>query len=484
MNPPCEESQRNLVSREASLQAFFDLSPDLLCIRSSNGYFEEVNSVWKSTLGWTLDELRSRPWLDFVHPDDVAFTFDIECQCHSAKASPTPIQLKNRYRCRDGSYRWLSWRLSAYENGVSYGIAQDVTESNWRGSGAYRTEVQETVKLRDQALTASSVGIVIADARLPGMPLIYVNPAFERITGYSAAEVLGYNCRFLQGKQTSQHAVDQLRAAIKAGKHCTVTLLNYQKDGTPFWNELTISPIHDDDNNLTHFVGIQSDISDRIRAEQALRLEQQKSERLLLNILPKPIVEQLKQFEGSLAQQFAEATILFADIVGFTPLSAQIAPLELLNLLNQIFSAFDQLAEKHGVEKIKTIGDAYMAVGGLPVAKDNHAEAIAQMALDMQQAIQQFQTEQGESFQIRIGINTGPVVAGVIGIKKFSYDLWGDAVNVASRMESSGLPGRIQVTAATKERLQDKFLFEERGAILVKGKGRMINYWLIGKKVD
>jgi class 3 adenylate cyclase len=159
-------------------------------------------------------------------------------------------------------------------------------------------------------------------------------------------------------------------------------------------------------------------------------------------------------------------------------------PLELLNLLNQIFSVFDQLAEKHGVEKIKTIGDAYMAVGGLPVAKDNHAEAIAQMALDMQQAIQQFQTEQGESFQIRIGINTGPVVAGVIGIKKFSYDLWGDAVNVASRMESSGLPGRIQVTAATKERLQDKFLFEERGAILVKGKGRMINYWLIGKKVD
>jgi class 3 adenylate cyclase len=200
--------------------------------------------------------------------------------------------------------------------------------------------------------------------------------------------------------------------------------------------------------------------------------------------LPKPIVEQLKQFEGSLAQQFAEATILFADIVGFTPLSAQMAPLELLNLLNQIFSAFDQLAEKHGVEKIKTIGDAYMVAGGLPVPTDNHAEAIAQMALDMQQAIQPFQTQQGESFQIRIGINTGPVVAGVIGIKKFSYDLWGDAVNVASRMESSGIPGKIQVTAATKERLQDKFLFEERGAIAVKGKGIMITYWLTGRKED
>ncbi|HEY9669051.1 MAG TPA: adenylate/guanylate cyclase domain-containing protein [Coleofasciculaceae cyanobacterium] len=482
MNPSCEESETNLVNREASLQAFFNLSADLLCIRDSDGYFRELNSVWESTLGWTLDELRSRPWLDFVHPDDVAFTFDIERQCHSDRANHTPIRLKNRYRCRDGNYRWLSWRLSAYENGLSYGIAQDVTESNWRGSEAYRTGLQETVKLRDQAIAASSVGIVIADARLPDMPLIYVNPAFERITGYSAAEVLGYNCRFLQGKKTSQPAVAQLRAAIKAGEHCTVTLLNYRKDGTLFWNELTISPIYDDDNTLTHFVGIQADISARIRAEQALRLEKHKSERLLLNILPKSITEQLKQFQGSLAQQFAEATILFADIVGFTPLSAQKPPLELLNLLNQIFSVFDRLAEKHGVEKIKTIGDAYMAACGLPVPKENHAEAIAQMALDMQQAIGQFYTQQGESFQIRIGINTGPVVAGVIGIKKFSYDLWGDAVNVASRMESSGVPDRIQVTAATKERLQDKFLFEERGAIVIKGKGKMITYWLIGRK--
>ncbi len=484
MNPSCEESEQNLVSREASLQAFFNLSPDLLCTRCSDGYFRELNSVWKSTLGWTLDELRSRPWIDFVHPDDVAFTFDMERECQTVRASHTPIQLKNRYRCRDGSYRWLSWRLSGYENGLSYGIAQDVTESKWLGSGAYRTEIRETVKLRDQAIAASSVGIVIADARLPGMPLIYVNPAFERITGYSATDVLGYNCRFLQGKDTSQPAVAQLRAAIKAGEDCTVTLLNYRKDGTPFWNELTISPIYDDNKNLTHFVGIQADISARISAEQALHLEQHKSERLLLNILPKPIAEQLKQFEGSLAQQFAEATILFADIVGFTPLSAQMRPLELLNLLNEIFSVFDQLAEKHGVEKIKTIGDAYMVAGGLPIPKDNHVEAIAQMALDMQQAIHNFQAQQGKSFQIRIGINTGPVVAGVIGIKKFSYDLWGDAVNVASRMESSGVPGRIQVTAATKERLQDKYLFEERGAIAVKGKGKMITYWLIGRKVD
>jgi len=337
------------------------------------------------------------------------------------------------------------------------------------------------VKLRDQAIAASSVGITIADARLPDMPLIYANPAFEVITGYSPAEVLGYNCRFLQGTKTNQPAVAELRAAIKAGENCTVTLLNYRKDGTAFWNELTISPIYDNDNKLTHFVGIQADISARVRAEAALRLEKNKSERLLLNILPQPIAEQLKQFQGSLAQQFDQVTILFADIVGFTPLSNQMPPLELLNLLNQIFSVFDQLADKHGVEKIKTIGDAYMVAGGLPVPQDNHAEAIADMALDMQKAITNFQAQQGKSFQIRIGINTGLVVAGVIGIKKFIYDLWGDAVNVASRMESSGEPGKIQVTTATYELLQDKFIFQKRGAIPIKGKGEMTTYWLINR---
>jgi class 3 adenylate cyclase len=153
-----------------------------------------------------------------------------------------------------------------------------------------------------------------------------------------------------------------------------------------------------------------------------------------------------------------------------------------VNLLNQIFSDFDQLAHRYGLEKIKTIGDAYMVVGGLPMPMVNHAEAIAQMALDMQQSVTRFQTDNGEPFQIRIGINTGSVVAGVIGRKKFIYDLWGDAVNVASRMESSGVPGRIQVTAATYERLKDKYLFEERGATFVKGKGDMMTYWLTGTK--
>lgn len=212
-----------------------------------------------------------------------------------------------------------------------------------------------------------------------------------------------------------------------------------------------------------------------------LQAEQEKSERLLLNILPKPIAEQLKQGQKIIADSFGEVTVLFADIVDFTRLSAHISPTELVNLLNQIFSEFDRLAQEHGLEKIKTIGDAYMVVGGLPTPRPDHAVAIAEMALDMQQAIARFNALRSEPFSIRIGINTGPVVAGVIGTHKFTYDLWGDTVNIASRMESQGIVGGIQVTAVTYELLRDRFQFEPRGAIDVKGKGPMTTYLLTSR---
>ena len=260
-------------------------------------------------------------------------------------------------------------------------------------------------------------------------------------------------------------------------------------DGQPIWLDLNKFPIHDAKGKVVGILGVSEDITQRRLAEEALRVEQEKSERLLRNILPAAIAERLKQETNPIAEQFEEATILFADIVGFTPLSASISPTELVNLLNNVFSLFDKLAEKHGLEKIKTIGDAYMVAGGLPMPMENHTEAMAEMALDMQQAVTDFQHSLALTFsqetianlQIRIGINTGPVVAGVIGTTKFIYDLWGDPVNIASRMESSGLPGKIQVTAETYERLKGRYIFERRGAIEVKGKGEMVTYWLIGK---
>ncbi|MEB3295518.1 MAG: adenylate/guanylate cyclase domain-containing protein [Synechococcales bacterium] len=214
--------------------------------------------------------------------------------------------------------------------------------------------------------------------------------------------------------------------------------------------------------------------------------EREKSEKLLLNILPEPIANRLKRQPKAIADGFAEATVLFADIVGFTELSSRLSPQELVVQLNEIFSAFDLIAERYGLEKIKTIGDAYMVVGGLPDPRPDHAAAIANMALDMQAELQRINEQNQRSLDIRVGINSGPVVAGVIGLKKFIYDLWGDTVNVASRMESHGLPGKIHLTETTHQALiadpNHDYELELRGAIAVKGKGEMQTYWLKGRK--
>lgn len=241
---------------------------------------------------------------------------------------------------------------------------------------------------------------------------------------------------------------------------------------------------------------LQQQLADK---NKLLEAEKHKADELLRNILPEAIANQLKDQvgrnrsedmgeelaegleEGPLAESFESATILFADIVNFTAFATRVKPKVLVKSLNQIFSRFDRLAEIYGLEKIKTIGDAYMVAGGIPVTRSDHAEAIASMALDMQSAISDFRMMTGAPFQLRIGINTGPVIAGVIGFKKFSYDLWGDAVNVASRMESQGESGRIQVTEATYGELRYSYCFEPRGPINVKGKGSMNTYWLLSK---
>ncbi len=213
-----------------------------------------------------------------------------------------------------------------------------------------------------------------------------------------------------------------------------------------------------------------------------LQIEREKSERLLLNILPGPIAERLKQGQNIIADSFAQVTVLFADIVDFTPLSAQLSPTGLVFLLNGLFSTFDELAERHSLEKIKTIGDAYMVVGGLPTPRPDHIKAVADMALDMQKSIQQFKIEDRQPIQIRIGFHTGPVVAGVIGQRKFSYDLWGDTVNIASRMASHGVGNQIQVTEAVYEKLWAQYTFDKRGDIHVKGKGKMTTYFLVERR--
>ncbi len=231
--------------------------------------------------------------------------------------------------------------------------------------------------------------------------------------------------------------------------------------------------------------GYQFDQASR-REFIALRLlgqERERSERLLLNVLPAAIAERLKASSESIADHSAEVTVLFADIVGFTPLSAKKSPQDLVRLLDLIFSEFDSLAEKHGLEKIKTIGDAYMAAAGLPAARADHASAAAKLAKDMLTAVARIAAETGEPLRLRVGLNSGPVVAGVIGRKKFIYDLWGDTVNTASRMESHGIPGEIQLSEATATLLRPSFALTARGVIQVDGKGEM-NTFLLGAQAD
>lgn len=219
-----------------------------------------------------------------------------------------------------------------------------------------------------------------------------------------------------------------------------------------------------------------------LEAEKNLELEKAKSEDLLHNILPVEIASRLKTHHGLIADRFDTTTILFADLVGFTSLSERLHPEDVVQLLNEVFSHFDALAERHGLEKIKTIGDAYMVVGGLPAAQTNPEEAIAEFALEAMEFVHAYVTRKEETLNMRVGINCGPVVAGVMGKKKFSYDLWGDSVNVAARMESYGIPGEIQVSQKAHEMLKEKYHFEERGWITVKGKGEMLTFLLKGRR--
>ena len=227
---------------------------------------------------------------------------------------------------------------------------------------------------------------------------------------------------------------------------------------------------------LHYFVG-QKELAYRL-----LHSEQVRSESLLLNVLPEEIAARLKNGDQTIADHHPSVSILFADLVGFTPLSSQLSPVEVLELLNEIYSHFDALIEKYSVEKIRTIGDSYMIASGLPHPRTDHAQAIACLALDMRDYIARFPLVQGHRLSFRIGINSGPVIAGVIGQKKFAYDVWGDTVNTASRMESHGQPGRIQITRRTFELICDEFECEPHGLVDIKGKGEMETWYLLAER--
>ena len=236
-------------------------------------------------------------------------------------------------------------------------------------------------------------------------------------------------------------------------------------------------------NTAILFAVVYYAVREIARAETRAEREFARSETLLANILPPRVAERLKDRPGGeIAERYPEASILFADMAGFTARAADTAPEELVRFLNGVFTRLDALVEKHGLEKIKTTGDAYMVVSGVPAPRADHAEALAALALDMRDALAGLVDPKGRAVPVRIGIATGPVVAGVVGTKKFFYDVWGDAVNAAARMEQTGEPGRIQVTSETRAHLEDRFVLEERGLVEVRGKGQMRTWFLAGRK--
>ena len=252
----------------------------------------------------------------------------------------------------------------------------------------------------------------------------------------------------------------------------------------PSWFTSTMLALNIIGAGSVAFALLASFAQQRNAALTALRAEQEKSETLLMNILPSAIAERLKATTQMIADHFDATTILFADVVDFTPLSERLPPAEVVGMLDQLFSRFDELVERHELEKVKTVGDCYMAAAGVPNPRPDHARMAALLALDMRDAVATSAVAAWPGLEVRIGINSGPVVGGVIGRKRFLYDLWGDAVNTASRMESHGTPGEIQMTRATYELLKGEFVCTLRGTIPIKGKGQMETWYLVGPRGD
>jgi adenylate cyclase len=252
----------------------------------------------------------------------------------------------------------------------------------------------------------------------------------------------------------------------------------------PTWFPSTMLALNIVGAGAIAFTLLASFAHQRDTALAALRVEQERSELLLMNILPHSIADRLKSAHQTIADHFDAASILFADVVDFTPFAQRLSPAAVVGILDELFSHFDTLVERHGLEKIKTIGDCYMAAAGVPDPSPDHARRTALLALDMREAVATSAVGDGFDLELRIGINSGPLIAGVIGSKRFLYDLWGDAVNTASRMESQSTPGEIQITRATYELLKDEFICRPRGTILVKGKGRMETWYLVGPRTD
>ncbi|MEM9770137.1 MAG: PAS domain S-box protein [Cyanobacteria bacterium P01_D01_bin.73] len=472
-----QDDRAALMETQAQFRLLADQAgADLMFVHDVAGNILDVNQEACRSLGYERRELLTMNVADV----DTLASLDQHDRIWAMMQPGQPVTLEGMYRCKDGRMFHVETRVGVRFSGelrIFLAMARDVSDRKQMEGALQQAEEKY------RGIVENAVEGIYQCA--PTGQFLSANRALVTMFGYEAIEqVLGpAGLNRTRRFYTDPERWDSFLTLIsQTGEIYGFESQVYDAEGKSFWVSENARAVKDVDGRLLYYEGTMQNITERKMAEEALFAEQEKADRLLLNILPRPVAESLKQGEGTLAQMYDEATILFADLVGFTHLSAQMRPIELVNMLNLIFSTFDHLAEYHGLEKIKTVCDEYMVVGGLPLPMKDHVKAVAHLALDMQIAIQEYKSPDGEPFQIRIGINTGSVVAGVIGIKKFAYDLWGDTVNIASRMESHGEAGRIQVTQAVYEVLKDDFRFEDRGVIDIKGRGKMATYWLLGDR--
>jgi PAS domain S-box-containing protein len=465
-----------LRNSEAELRALFAAMTDVITVFDAQGHYVKIVTTNSETLySPTTDRLGKSVYEIFPPAKASIFVRHIQRALNSGQTVSLEYSLEIPEAPEGEREVWFAASVSPMPDNCVIWVARNVTERK-RVLDALQ-EAEE--KFRSIFENAAEGIFQIA----PDGTCLNANPALIEMYGYDSFADLQASVQDMASMYVDRiHHEASLQLLNQQNSIANFESQAYRKDGSIMWISENARAVRDRSGQLMYYEGTVQDITQRKRAEEALRIEQEKSERLLLNVLPKSIAERLKADETQIADRFEEATILFADLVDFTTLSAQMPPSQLVDVLNEIFSTFDQLALAYRLEKIKTIGDAYMVAGGIPQSMHDHAEAMAEMALEMQWAIAQTLGDNEQSFKLRIGINTGPVVAGVIGIRKFTYDLWGDTVNLASRMESHGQPGYIQVTESFYQRVKDRYVFESRGSIEVKGRGLMPTYWLCGRR--
>ena len=470
------ETERRLQESETRFRQLADTIDEVFWMtdpRKDSMLF--ISKAYERIWGRSCESLIERPmsFIESIHPLD-----------RDAVIAAFPRQMQGTYDIQyrivtsSGEIRWIRDRAFPIRDGAGeiyrvVGVAQDITAEK-DGEERFR-QVTDTI---DEVFW-------MTDPRKDSM--LFISPAYERIWGRSCASLIERPMSFID----SIHPLDR-DAVIAAFPRQTQGTYDIEyriirSDGDIRWIRDKAFALRDASDEIYRVVGVAQDITENKNLIRELNTEKERTEHLLENILPKSIIGALKGQEREplqtlespvIAQRIDHATVLFADLVGFTAFSGAQQAEYVVEQLNHIVHVFDGLAEKHGVEKIKTIGDCYMLAGGVPDRQDDHALRVANAALEMRLELARLNRAQGQTFQIRIGIHSGPLVAGVIGTKKYVYDLWGDTVNIASRMESTGLAGEIQTSESTYRLLRGRFRFEDRGLIAVKGKGEVRAYLL------